>query len=74
MNTVASMTAEEKELAAEEPLPSGHPLWSLPNVRVTPHVAGLSSVPDIAEQFGANLARYMAGSPLAHVVDRTRGY
>ena len=23
-----------------EPLPAGHPLWELPNVLITPHVAG----------------------------------
>jgi len=25
-----------------EPLPAGHPLWSAPNVLITPHIAGSS--------------------------------
>lgn len=57
-----------------EPLPPGHPFWTLPTVRVTPHVAGVSSVPDIAQQFLANLVRYMEGAPLTAVVDRAAGY
>ncbi len=53
-----------------EPLPEGHPLWSCPNLLLTPHVAASSP------QFAANalrtaageLCRYMAGEPLRNVV------
>ncbi|HEV8584729.1 MAG TPA: D-2-hydroxyacid dehydrogenase [Methylomirabilota bacterium] len=57
-----------------EPLPAEHPFWGLDNVVITPHISGPSTPAEIAPVFNANLARWMAGRPLRHVVDRTRGY
>jgi glyoxylate/hydroxypyruvate reductase A len=57
-----------------EPLPAGHPLWRLPNVVVTPHISGPSTPEEIAPIFNENLARFLAGRPLRHVVNRDRGY
>jgi glyoxylate/hydroxypyruvate reductase A len=57
-----------------EPLPAGDPLWGLDNVIVTPHISGPSTPDEIAPIFADNLARYVAGRPLRHVVDRRRGY
>ena len=55
-----------------EPLPDGHPLWSLSNVLVSPHVAGDSpeSTRRAFELAGAQVRRFAAGEPLQHVVDR----
>jgi len=54
-----------------EPLPEGHPLWSAPNVLITPHVAG--AVPATRERataaVTAQLRRVLAGEPLQNVVD-----
>ena len=58
----------------EEPLPEDSPLWSLPGVTITPHVAALSLPGPIADVFEANLARYQAGQPLLHPVDWGRGF
>jgi phosphoglycerate dehydrogenase-like enzyme len=58
----------------EEPLPRDHPLWSTPNTIVTPHIAGPSTPDEIAPVFNENLARFVAGRPLRHVVNRARGY
>jgi phosphoglycerate dehydrogenase-like enzyme len=53
-----------------EPLPEGHPLWSAPNLLLTPHVAG--AVPDTNARATAavtdQLVRVLAGQPLANVV------
>ncbi len=57
-----------------EPLPPDHPLWALPNAVVTPHIAGPSVPAEIAPVFNDNLRRYLAGRPLRHVVNRSRGY
>jgi glyoxylate/hydroxypyruvate reductase A len=57
-----------------EPLPADHPLWGLDNVVITPHVAGPSMAEELAPVFNDNLARWLRGRPLQHVVDRTRGY
>jgi len=57
-----------------EPLPAEHPLWRLPNVVITPHISGPSTPEELTPVFTRNLARYLAGQPLHHVVDRARGY
>ena len=62
------------DVFATEPLPPGHPLWALDNVVVTPHIAGPDVPEELPAAFNANLARYLAGRPLRHVVDRRRGY
>ncbi|HEY3064569.1 MAG TPA: D-2-hydroxyacid dehydrogenase [Methylomirabilota bacterium] len=62
------------DVFAEEPLPPAHPLWGLDNVVVTPHIAGPSTPAEIAPIFADNLARFLRGRPLRHVVDRRRGY
>jgi len=46
-----------------EPLPKDHPLWDFPNVIITPHTAGYSTV--IAERHLAALVENVAGSPAA---------
>jgi phosphoglycerate dehydrogenase-like enzyme len=59
-----------------EPLPSDHPLWRMPNVIITPHVAGTS--PRVAERhLGVlldNLHRFRRDEPLMNVVDKARWY
>jgi len=57
-----------------EPLPPSHPLWRVDNVVVTPHISGPSTPDAIAPVFNDNRARYLAGRPLRHVVDRQQGY
>jgi D-2-hydroxyacid dehydrogenase (NADP+) len=59
-----------------EPLPDGHPLWSLANVIITPHMAGASELSQrntlmIARE---NLRRYVRGEKLLNLVDLERGY
>jgi phosphoglycerate dehydrogenase-like enzyme len=60
----------------DEPLPSGHPLWDLPNVVVSPHMSGdfAGWRETVVELFVDNLRRYLTGEPLRNVVDKTRGY
>jgi phosphoglycerate dehydrogenase-like enzyme len=59
-----------------EPLPPGHPLWSMRNVIVTPHIATSSdfrsdrTVTLVAE----NVRRYARGDKLLSVVDLAAGY
>ena len=58
----------------EEPLPATHPFWHHPKVVVTPHLAAVSRVEDMAAILYQNLCRDRDGLPLQHVVDRSRGY
>jgi phosphoglycerate dehydrogenase-like enzyme len=55
-----------------EPLPVDHPLWSLPNVLVSPHIAGDSPAATVRTYAiaGDQLRRYAAGEPLRNVVPR----
>jgi phosphoglycerate dehydrogenase-like enzyme len=62
------------DVFATEPLPRDHPLWALDNAVITPHISGPSTPEGLAPVFNDNLARFLAGRPLRHVVDRIRGY
>lgn len=62
------------DVFATEPLPPGHPFWTLDNVVVTPHIAGPSTPEEIVPVFNDNLRRFLRGQPLRHVVDRRAGY
>jgi len=59
-----------------EPLPADSPLWSAPNLIVTPHVS--SDPRDYPEAIVGlltdNFARLAGGRPLRNRVDRRRGY
>ena len=55
-----------------EPLPTNHPLWTMPNVTITPHVATVSD--RIGERrmqlLRDNIVRFATGRPLRNVVDK----
>jgi glyoxylate/hydroxypyruvate reductase len=57
-----------------EPLPSGHAFWSHPNVTMLPHIAALTDPRSAAAVVARNVRALRSGAPLAHLVDRTRGY
>ena len=59
-----------------EPLPESSPLWELPNVILSPHVAGTSGqyLERAADLFAENLRRYVANEPLLNRYDSKRGY
>jgi phosphoglycerate dehydrogenase-like enzyme len=54
------------DVAETEPMAPGNPLWNMPNVIISPHVAGQGSTgyPQQKRLFGENLARLRAGKPL----------
>jgi len=53
-----------------EPLPPEHPLWTTPNVMISPHVGGASTAfrPRALALVKSQLAAYAAGRPLENVV------
>ncbi|MCV7179412.1 D-2-hydroxyacid dehydrogenase [Mycolicibacterium sphagni] len=59
-----------------EPLPAGSPLWSIPNVLVSPHMSGdyVGFEVDMMRVFTDNLARWLRGEPLHNIVDPAVGY
>ncbi|MBI1345461.1 D-2-hydroxyacid dehydrogenase [bacterium] len=78
---IAALNAGEIRGAAldvceQEPLPSDHPVWRMPNVIITPHVAAAS--PRIAERHLAtlleNIRCFVAGEPPKTLVDKRKWY
>jgi len=59
-----------------EPLDPASPLWSRPDVLITPHVSGFHADhwPEATRLFAENLRRFAAGTPLINQVDKQAGY
>lgn len=62
------------DVFATEPLPTDHPLWRHPNVRITPHVAGVTHPSLCAGQVATAVTALREGRPIPNLVDRSRGY
>jgi len=62
--------AAAMDVTDPEPLPPGHPLWSLPNVFITPHVGASTpySEREASRLVRAQSERYLLGQPLANVI------
>ena len=60
----------------DEPVPPDHPVWDVPSLLLTPHVARSQETEAFRWEalFVENLRRFVAGEPLHNTVDRTRGY
>jgi len=60
----------------EEPLPSDHPLWTMPGVLITPHTAGHGPYLDERrfDVLSDNCRRFLAGQPLRNIVDKARWF
>jgi phosphoglycerate dehydrogenase-like enzyme len=59
-----------------EPLPSESPLWTMPNVIVTPHSSAISTrlTERVVDLFLDNLDRFLSERPLRNLVDLRAGY
>jgi phosphoglycerate dehydrogenase-like enzyme len=64
------------DVTPREPLPAEHRLWDMPNVVVTPHVAGASPyrLDRAIDVFVENLARDRSGRGLMGLIDKRKGY
>lgn len=64
------------DVTEPEPLPDGHPLWTMPGVLITPHSANFAalSVPFLSEIITDNVSRWIRGEEMRAVVDPDLGY
>ena len=64
------------DVFSEEPLPSDHPLWNVPRLLITPHVAGLGEryIERCVQALLGNVAALASGAPRVGLVDRDVGY
>ena len=74
--TSGSIGGAGLDVTPEEPLPLDSPLWYMPNVIITPHVAGGSPIrlDRSVGLFCDNLERLLVGKPLLSVIDKEKGY
>jgi phosphoglycerate dehydrogenase-like enzyme len=70
------LAAAALDVFVDEPLPADSPLFSIPNLFMTPHISG--NFPDysaVANQiFLDNLGRFLSGESLRNIIDKKRGY
>jgi phosphoglycerate dehydrogenase-like enzyme len=64
------------DVTETEPLPVGDPLWTAPNVIITPHSSAASQLTwDLVWSIlSDNLGRFVRGEPLVNQVDKRRGW
>ena len=72
-NTIAGAALD---VFPQEPLPADSALWEMPNVIVSPHVAGISDhyTDRAIELVSENLRRYLNDETLLNQVERNKGY
>lgn len=62
------------DVQQHEPMPADDPLWAVPGITITPHIAAQPSSETIAEQFVAALRAVQTGGAIPNAIDRARGY
>jgi glyoxylate/hydroxypyruvate reductase len=62
------------DVFVKEPLPPDSPLWTMPNVLITPHLASITVPEDAARDVAESIRRIARGEPPLHAVDPRRGY
>ena len=74
--TNGSIGGAALDVTDPEPLPAGHPLWTLGNCLITPHTANTWQMaePLFAERVGSNVGRYLRNEPLLGLVEPQLGY
>jgi D-3-phosphoglycerate dehydrogenase len=74
--TSGHLSAAAVDVTEHEPLDAGSELWELPNLIITPHVAGQSArrIDNMTNFFCDNLSKYLDGRPLHNLVEKRLGF
>lgn len=64
------------DVFAHEPLPASSPLWEMPNVLITPHIAAISPhyLDRAIKLFCENLVRFTQQKEMFNIIDKRKGY
>src|SRR5688500_12891608 len=64
------------DVTTPEPLPADNPLWTCPNLVITPHNSGNAPIRQerAVSLVAENVRRYSNGLPLMNIVDKVKGY
>jgi glyoxylate/hydroxypyruvate reductase len=62
------------DVFAIEPLPEDNPLWSHPNVTITPHISAVTTPNEGVDCFVETLKNIEVNKPLHNIVDVNKGY
>jgi len=62
------------DVQRHEPMPADDPLWSVPGITITPHIAAQSSPEVICTQFVTALRAQQRGERVPNAIDRSLGY
>jgi glyoxylate/hydroxypyruvate reductase len=62
------------DVQRNEPMARDDPLWDVPGIAITPHIAAQPSTATVVEQFVEGLERLARGALPAQTIDRERGY
>lgn len=62
------------DVFVEEPLPKGHPFWTMENVFITPHLASITVPEMAAKDVAESIRRVQEGGEALHLIDPARGY
>jgi phosphoglycerate dehydrogenase-like enzyme len=64
------------DVTETEPLPVGDPLWTAPNLIITPHASAASQLTTnlVWSILSENVGRFVRGEPLMNLVDKRRGW
>lgn len=62
------------DVFASEPLAPEHPLWTMPGVLITPHLASVALPKSAAPQIASNIHAIKNGGELTNAISKLRGY
>jgi len=64
------------DVFVEEPLPENSPLWDMPNIFITPHIAAQSPyyIDRALKIFTENLNRFLHQADMLNIIDKQKGY
>ena len=63
-----------RDVFRQEPLPAGHPFWTIPQITMTPHTSARTLREDSIAQIVGKVAALSHGEAVVGMVDPQRGY